>query len=430
MAMLDSTVVNLALETIRIDVNTSIARVQWVATGYLIALAVSLPLTGWLGRRFGQSRLWIASTLAFVAASVLCAFSSDLAVLIISRCLQGLAAGLMVPAGQALLSKLADRRQLGRLMGTVGFAVALGPALGPGFGGMLIEALSWRWLFWINVPVGFAALIAAGFVLPLDEISQESSLDARGLILMGFGLPLLLFGAAELGISGPTSIALMACALGLALTAAFLRHARNCDAPLIDMRLLRRQGFTVAVATAGFTGAAMYGGLLLFPLYLQDTLQQTPTEAGLMLLAMGLGSALALPFAGMMTDQRGPAVVCFAGCILLLIGTAPFLASLLVPAFGFAILLFVRGIGLALAQMPAMTAAYGVVEKRETGDAATLINIVQRVGGAIGAIGTIVVLEHGSSSGDASFQRNLLLLLAFALAALITSRGLPDRGKN
>lgn len=428
MAMLDSTVANLALEAIRADFDGSLAMVQWVATGYLIALAVSMPLTGWLGRRFGQSRLWIITTFTFILASVLCALSTDLWLLIIARCLQGLAAGLMVPVGQALLSTLADRRQLGRLMGTVGFAIALGPALGPGFGGMLIDTLSWRWLFWINVPVGALALIAARTMLPANETPQENPLDGRGFVMMGTGLPLLLYGTAEMGASGLGLISLASFALGMFLTAAFLWTARNAAAPLIDMRLLNRPGFTMAVVVSGLTGAAMYGGLLLFPLYFQDVLRQTPTEAGLMLLAMGLGSALALPFAGALTDERGPAVVCFAGAIMLVIGTAPFIVMPLLPIAGFAALLFLRGIGLALAQMPAMTAAYGAVEKHETGDAATLVNIGQRVGGALGAIATVIVLEHGSPVDDASFQWALLLLLGFALAALFMSRGLPSTG--
>lgn len=427
MAMLDSTVVNLALGTIRIDFDTSLAKVQWVATGYLIALAMSLPLTGWLGRRFGQGRLWVVTTLAFIVTSVVCALSSELWLLVLGRCLQGLAAGLMVPAGQALLSALADRRQLGRLMGTVGLAVALGPALGPGFGGVLIDALSWRWLFWINVPVGVLALVAARTVLTFDEATEESPLDARGLMMMGVGLPLLLYGTAEIGASGLRPISLVTLGLGIAPTMAFLRHARKSTEPLIDMRLLSRPGFTMAVVTSGLTGAAMYGGLLLFPLYFQEALRQTPTEAGLMLLAMGLGSALALPFAGALTDQKGPAIVCLAGSMLLMIGTAPFFVLPHLSIAGFAVLLFLRGIGLALAQMPAMTAAYGAVEKHETGDAATLVNIGQRLGGALGAIATIVVLAHDSSGDDAGLKWAFMLLLGFAISALITSRGLPDK---
>lgn len=150
MAMLDSTVANLAIDTISREFGAPLADVQWIATSYLITLALSLPLTAWLARRFGSSRVWVAAILVFAAASVLCGISRDLTTLIVARCLQGLAAGLMVPVGQAMLSEAANRQQLGRLMGTVGFAVALGPALGPGLGGVLIDNLSWRWLFWMG----------------------------------------------------------------------------------------------------------------------------------------------------------------------------------------------------------------------------------------------------------------------------------------
>ncbi|WP_114217177.1 MFS transporter [Ochrobactrum sp. 3-3] len=277
---------------------------------------------------------------------------------------------------------------------------------------------------WINVPVGALALIAGRAMLPVDEPSQKSQLDGRGIVMMGIGLPLLLYGTAEIGASGLELVSLASFALGLCLTAMFLWTARNAAVPLIDMRLLNRPGFTMAMAVSGLTGAAMYGGLLLFPLYFQDVLRQTPSGAGIMLLAMGLGSALALPFAGSLTDERGPAVVCFAGGVLLVIGTAPFFVQPILPIAGFAALLFLRGIGLALTQMPAMTAAYGAVEKHETGDAATLVNIGQRLGGAIGAIATVCVLEHGSPADDVKYRWAVLLLIGFALVALFMSRGL------
>lgn len=291
MSMLDSTIANLALETIRSDLDAPLSGVQWVSTGYLIALAVSLPLTGWLGRRFGPGRLWAGSVLLFVFASILCAISHDLPLLVASRCLQGLAAGLMVPAGQAVLAATADRRQLGRLMGVVGFAVALGPALGPAFGGVLIDATSWRWLFLINVPVGVAALIGATRLVPSGERSPEARVDTTGLALIGLGLPLLLYGAAEIGSGNISMWSAASSALGASLSVLFVVHAGRAGEPLIDVDLLMRTRFAAPVMTAGLTGAAMYGGLLLLPIFLQRGVGYTPTEAGLMLLAMGLGSA-------------------------------------------------------------------------------------------------------------------------------------------
>ncbi|MFC6491015.1 DHA2 family efflux MFS transporter permease subunit, partial [Nitratireductor sp. GCM10026969] len=312
MAMLDSTVANLALETIRADLGATLPVVQWVASGYLIALAVSLPATGWLGARFGYGRVWAASLLIFVAASVLCALAPGPSSLIAARFIQGLGAGLMVPAGQAVIGATAERNQLGRLMGVLGFVVALGPALGPAVGGFLLEAVSWRWLFWINVPIGLAALLAARGLVPPGARDTERTLDLHGLAFLVFGLPLLLYAATKTG-TDKISIGLVtACLLGAGLVAAFVVHALRMRHPLIDFKPIRRPAFAAAVATAGLTGVNMYGGLLLVPLYLQLPAAQGAGETGLMLLAMGLGSAFVLPVAGTLTDRHGPGLVALA----------------------------------------------------------------------------------------------------------------------
>lgn len=422
-SMLDSTVANLSLEAIRIELDAPLPSVQWVATGYLIALAVSLPLTGWLGRRFGDGRLWKASILAFVLASIVCALAESVTHLIAARCLQGLAAGLMVPAGQAVLSSTAERRQLGRLMGIAGFAIALGPALGPAFGGVLIDMASWRWLFLINVPVGAAALIAATSLVPPGETSPEVQIDLRGLILIGFGLPLLLYGAAEIGSSNISMVSAAILGLGVGLTAIFAVHTVRAPAPLIDVSLLSRSRFAAPVLTAGLTGAAMYGGLLLLPIFLQRSLGQTPTRAGLMLMAMGLGSACILPVAGWFTDRYGPRVVSLAGAGMLILTTIPFVSPGLLTFGGVTLILVARGVGLALAQMPAITAAYNEVDEAETGDAATLINIGQRVGGALGAIAIVAVMAQ---SGDAPpgqvYQAAFGALVLVSVGALLAAR--------
>lgn len=421
MAMLDSTVANLALESIRAGFDAPLASVQWVATAYLIALAVSLPFTGWLGRRFGQGRLWTASMVVFVAASLLCATAQDMAVLVAGRCLQGLAAGLMVPAGQAVLAAKADARQLGRLMGTVGFAVALGPALGPALGGYLIELASWRWLFWINLPVGLFALFSARGLIAGGTRAASERLDVKGLALVSSGLPLALFGAAAIAGTGGGVLSGVATVAGVLLLGGFWRHGRRAAAPLIDMRLLDRPGFGAAIATAGLTGASLYGGLLLLPLYLQRALGQPPALTGLMLLVLGLGAAVALPVAGALVDRAGAARISLAGSGLVVVATAalPGFLSVL-PLAG---LLFLRGAGLALAQMPAMTAAYTLVDKAETGDAATLVNIAQRLGGALGAI--IVVLVVESTVGAGGYRTAFAVLVLFSLGSLATARFLP-----
>lgn len=418
MAMLDSTVANLAIESIREDFSSTLSVAQWVASGYLCALAVSLPAAAWLGIRYGYGRLWAGSLAVFVLASVLCAIAPGTLTLVTARLVQGLAGGLMVPAGQAVIGSTVEKKQLGRIFGVLGLVIALGPAIGPAVGGFLLDATSWRWLFWINVPVGVVALIAARGLVPRGERDSSRIMDLKGLALLGIGLPLLLFGAFEIGLSEISQSVVFSLAVGAVLVAFFVVTALHSKNPLIDLRLLRRTAFSTATITTGLTGANMYGGLLLIPIYLQLVAGFEPTGTGLWLLLMGLGSALVLPLAGSLTDRFGAGIVSLAGAGLLLLSTIPFVfpqvpsSPLLTATF------LARGVGMALAQMPAMTAAYTAVSGKEMGDATTLVNIVQRMGGAIGAVGLVVIVQH--AGGSTSVIAHNIAFASLAVVSVLT----------
>lgn len=322
----------------------------------------------------------------------------------------------MVPAGQAVIGSTVDKKQLGRIFGLLGFVVALGPAIGPAVGGFFLETASWRWVFWINVPIGLAALMAAPGLVPRGRTDNARELDHRGLLLLGIGLPLLLYGALGAGVGELALTTVLSVAAGLILTCLFIISALRVANPLIDIRLLARPAFSSATLTAGLSGMNMYGGMLLLPLYLQLIANQGPLQAGLWFLVMGMGSAIALPFAGMMTDRFGAGIVSLVGAALLLVSTVPFLLPGDPAYIALTVILLVRGIGLGLVQMPAMTAAYSAVSKKEMGDATTLVNIVQRVGGAIGAMVVVIVLQQLGGSADPFAQ-----FLAFAFIAGVSA---------
>jgi EmrB/QacA subfamily drug resistance transporter len=431
MAMLDSTVANLAIESIRADLGSTISIIQWVATGYLCALAVSLPATGWMGSRYGYGRVWAVSLLLFVATSALCALAPGPLTLIGARLLQGLAGGVMVPAGQAVIGSTVAKQQLGRIMGVLGLVVALGPAIGPVVGGVLLESFSWRWLFWINVPFGIIALIAAHHLVPGGAMNTDRVLNFKALMRIGIGLPLLLYGATEIGGTGFTWIAGGIVLVGAVLIIIFVAGSLKSRNPLIDLRLFRRRSFTSATITAALTGANMYGGLLLVPLYLQLVLGQSVAETGVMLLVMGLGSAFALPIAGALTDRHGAGIVSFTGAVLLLVSTVPFFAPSMLSDPILVIALAIRGMGLALAQMPAMTAAYTAVFAKEMGDASTIVNIAQRVGGAVGAVGVVIILQQVSRSAMADGHiRAVGLLVIISLFTLASAASFSHHRKH
>lgn len=425
MAMLDSTVANLAISAIGADFGVSLAAVQWVATGYLIALAVSLPAAGWLGSRYGYGRVWAAALAVFVITSALCAVSPGPLVLTGARFLQGLAAGVLVPAGQAVIGTAAGPQQLGRLMGALGVVVSLGPAVGPAVGGLLLEEATWRWLFWINVPIGIAALAAARRVVTGGARNTSRALDRHGLALLGIGLPLLLYGATETGSVGASAVPLLAVVAGAVLSVGFVRTAVRTDNPLVDLRLFRGRTFAAATATAGLTGANMYGGLLILPLYFLLIIETSTTQTGLLLLAMGLGTAVALPIGGALTDRYGAGTMARAGAGMLVVTTVPFLVPGALPVPALAAVLVVRGVGMALAQLPAITAAYASVTADELGDATTLVNIVQRIGGAIGAGGLVIILaQAGGSTNAAAYAWAFASLAVVSVLTLFSATAL------
>ncbi|MGQ9426272.1 DHA2 family efflux MFS transporter permease subunit [Gilvimarinus sp. F26214L] len=418
MVMLDTTVANLALESIRADFQSDLATIQWTITAYLIALAVSLPTSGWMCRRFGSGRVWAAALLVFVGSSAFCALAPGPVELVLGRLLKGLSGGLLVPAGQAIIGATAHPRQLGRVVGTLGFAIALGPALGPAVGGAVLEVASWRWLFWFNVPVGMVALVIARGLIPPGQQQPERPLDFRGLFLLGLGLPLLLFGAAETGSAGLSKTSVLAMILGAVLVAAFALSSSRVAHPLLDLGLLRRGGFLAGTLTAGLTGASMYGGLLLIPLWFQLVLDLSTTATGTMLLLMGLGTAVALPLAGALTDRYGPGNISLLGALAVLASVVPFVLPMELSWVLLAGLMVLRGFGLAWAQMPAMTAAYNAVNAEQMGDAAAMVNISQRIGGALGAVLVVIVLNGG---GAESYGQAFLLLVILGVLTVASS---------
>jgi MFS family permease len=201
MAGLDTSLVNVGLNTIATDLHASLTSVQWITSGYLLALAAALPAVPWLQDRFGASRLWLVSLLTFTAASVLCAVAPTLAVLILARALQGVSGGLLVPTGQNIVLRAIRPERMGRIMSTAGLALVLAPAIGPALGGLLIDTTSWRLLFLVNLPIGAAALILGLRVLPKDSPDGTATLDVGGLLLLSTGLPAISLGLTDLGSS-------------------------------------------------------------------------------------------------------------------------------------------------------------------------------------------------------------------------------------
>ncbi|MBO0874703.1 MAG: DHA2 family efflux MFS transporter permease subunit [Pseudonocardia sp.] len=410
MSQLDTSVVNVGLETVAHDLHAGLARTQWVANGYLLALAVSLPACGWLTRGVGPSRLWLGALAGFTASSALCALAGSLEWLIGLRVLQGLSAGLLIPTGQTVIGRAVGPARLGRVMGTVGIALTLAPALGPSAGGLLLHLASWPWLFWVNVPLGVAGLALGLRYLPktAPDAGAAGRLDWLGLALVSVGVPVLVFGFTTWGEHGsPTRTVAGALALAVLALGGFgvrsLRRRAVARPPVLDLRLYRNPRYAAASATVGFTGAAMFGAGLLFPLYFQLGRGEGVLATGLLLITMSIGTSVALPLAGRLVDRYGGGPVSLAGGLATVATTVPFaLLELSADQVLVQALLLVRGAALAAAVMPATTAAYQAVDAARLPDATTQVNILLRVGGALGGAVFTVILTGGMAAGAAS----------------------------
>src|ERR1035441_2902155 len=264
MSILDTTIVNVALETLGRELHSTIAEIQWVVTGYMLSLAAVIPITGWAARRFGAKPVYLVSVGLFTAGSALCRLATSTNELILFRVLHGIGGGRVLPIGQLMMADAAGPKRMGRVMSIVAVPAMLAPILGPTIGGLILDNASWRWIFYVNLPIGIAAVIAALRVLPRIEPGPADRLDYRGLVLMAAGLPLVTYGLAEIGITGSFVAAkvLIPIIVGLAMVAAFSVHALRVPKPLLDLRLYRRPTFSAASITMFCQGAALFGGMI------------------------------------------------------------------------------------------------------------------------------------------------------------------------
>jgi EmrB/QacA subfamily drug resistance transporter len=251
MSILDTTVVNVAINTLAARFHTQLTTIQWVATGYTLALATVIPLSGWIADRFGTKRLYMTSVALFIVGSSLSGLSWSAGSIIFFRVLQGLGGGMIMPAGMTILTRAAGPHRLGRVMAIIGVPMLLAPIAGPILGGWLVTDVSWRWIFFINLPVGIVALIWSLRVLPKDVAAHEQKLDVVDLLLLSPGLALFIYGLAESNSSGGfgSGKVLIPMAVGAVLIASFVWHALHASDPLIDLRLFSIRVFSKSSLT-------------------------------------------------------------------------------------------------------------------------------------------------------------------------------------
>jgi EmrB/QacA subfamily drug resistance transporter len=406
MSILDITVVSVAQPTFQRVFDASPAQVAWTMTGYTLALASVIPLTGWAADRFGTKRLYMLAVALFAGGSVLCAAANSIEMLTVFRVLQGLGGGMLMPLGMTIMTRAAGPERIGRVMAVLGVPMLLGPIFGPILGGWLIDIASWHWIFLINLPIGAGALVYAGLVLDSDNPTPSESFDIVGMLLLSPGLALFLFGVSSIPEEGTvwSRRVLVSAVIGLALVVAFVLRTlfRSPAHPLMDLRLFRHRALTIAVIAMSLFAIAFFGASLLFPSYFLQVRGESTLHAGLLLAPQGLGAMLTMPVAGVLTDRIGPGKIVLTGISTIVVGMAMFTRVGVDTSYGFLLTaLFVMGLGMGATMMPIMTSALQSLRDHEIARGSTLMNITQQVAASIGTALFSVLLTNGFNASDA-----------------------------
>lgn len=413
MSVLDTTIVNVALDPLARQLDTDLPTISWVVTAYLLAIAAVTPAAGWASRRMGTRTLYLLSLMLFTAGSIACGLAWDSTSLIVARIFQGAGGGLLLPVGQQIVVGAAGRANLGRVMGVLGVPTVLAPVFGPTVGGFLLEHVSWRAIFLINAPIGVLALVLGVRLLPRDSGQPTYRLDVSGLVLGSAGLGLAIYGLSEVA-SRPAVLrpgVLLPVAAGLVLLVLFVRDALTREHPLLDLRLFTDRTYSLASFASFVNGAISLGALILLPLYLQQVRGESATKTGLLIAPTAVGVLLVMRRAGRLTDVYGGGRVATVGTVIVALATLPFAWLDADTSYTFlVIVMFLRGIGVGLAGMPLMAAALVSIPARSAGDATAQLFVLQRVGGSLGTALFVVVLERTRDFGA-----------TFALVAALTA---------
>lgn len=438
--LFDTTIMNVAIDTLGNALDAPVSMVQWVMTSYLIALGAIIPVSGWLLERFGDKNIWIFALSLFLIGSILSSLAWSIESLILFRAIQGLGGGLMMPIMQTMVVRATGGEKLGKLMAIVGLPVLLGPILGPVLGGIIINSLNWRWIFYVNIPIVAVALILAIWHLPKDSAPKKTQkLDMIGLLLLTPPIVLIIYGLTLVSDYNGffNQHVMVPIGLGIILLFLFCIHAlKKQSNAIINILLFKSRSFTASSCLLFLLGLTTFGGMLLLPLYFQQVRGASVLIAGLLLIPQGIGMLLTRSLAGKLTDTIGSRWVVFLSTILTILGTIPFIfsnadTSILIIS----LTLILRGAGLGGIMISIMASVYIGLSKEDIPHASSMTRILQQIGGAFGASILAIILQSQLSSLNAiditarntAFNHTFMWTTIFTVISLIFALFLPNK---
>jgi EmrB/QacA subfamily drug resistance transporter len=438
MNSLDSTIVNVALATLGREFYVTPAAIEAVIIGYLVSLAVFIPTSGWLGDRFGTKRIFLIALLIFTGASALCGMAQSLEQLVAFRVLQGAGGGLLTPVGMAMLYRTfppKERVAVGRILM---FALIIGPASGPILGGYLIERLSWRWCFYVNLPVGVAAMLFGLLFLEEHREPNAGRFDIPGFILAGAGFGSLMYGLSEGPSHGWSKPGILAPALiGAAILTVFVFTELHVSEPMVQLRLFANRLFRSTLTVSSFATMAFIGTLFLVPLFLQEGRGASPLSSGLTTFPEAIGVLAATQLVARIYPRIGPRRLMTFGLIwvalaITLVGSVGISAN----AWEIRGLMFMLGTGMAFIFLPNQAASLATITREQTGRATTFMSVQRQLGAALGvAILSSILAGFGTTQTNAAgvdsphlvaYQFAFFTAAAIALVGAAFATRVPD----
>lgn len=396
MALLDSSILNVALPKLMVLFSVDTKQIEWVLTAYMLVSGAIIPITSYLGERFGYRTTYVWAMASFTLGSLLCGVAWDNPSLIVFRVIQGIGGGLIMPVGMAMMFRFIPKEKMGAAMGLFGLSMAVAPSIGPTLGGLIVEHYSWRWLFMINVPIGIISVFLTHFVLPETAKRKMGKFDIWGLILGSGCAFLFLLALAEGESWGWTSYEIVMLLFSATIALVLLVIVElNHPEPLLDMRIFLHKEFTYSVLLGCGLFISMIAAVILLPIYLQSLRGYSAIQTGLVMMPQALAMGFSMALSGRLFDKVGAKPLILIGIPLILFSTYQLhTLSTDTPDSLISFYMVIRGLGMGLSFMPINTAGVAAVPPMKAGAASTMSTLVRNVAGSIGIALTTVLLEN------------------------------------
>ncbi|MEJ2657862.1 MAG: DHA2 family efflux MFS transporter permease subunit [Desulfobacterales bacterium] len=388
MAILDASIVNVALPHMMSAFGVNRNQIEWVTTGFMLATAVAMPVVGWIVLRSGHKSLYIVSLGLFTLGSAACAFSWSYQVLLVSRIVQAVGGGAIQPVGMTIIAELFEPHERGKALGIWGTGIMIGPTLGPTLGGYLTDWFSWRTIFSVNLPIGVVTLIAALLVMDRDDPSRRKNVnfDWFGFLFLSAALISGLLALSQGQEKGWSSNYVMTCLIIATVgTVLFLGIESSIQDPLLDLSLFTHRNYSLSMVLALFRAVGLFGGIFLLPIFLENLVGYTTIRTGLLMMPGAVTIGIMMPISGKMADRYSARWLVTIGTIVT--GFSFFLYANLDPLSGMTVIIgpqIIRGVGMALMMAPLMRTAINSVPRHQVATASSFLNVAQRLGGSFG----------------------------------------------